>query len=587
MQQLTGVDASFVFLETPRAPMHIGGVIFCRPPRGGFDFRSYFELIESRLNRSSVFRRRLVKVPFGIDQPYWIDDPDFNLESHVHHMGLPAPAGWVELRHLVEHILSIPLDMRRPLWSFTFVEGLDGIDLLPKGSFALIHKLHHAAVDGMGGSDLLSALFDLTANPVRDDPLDDWVPEMQPGPVNLVGRAYLNLLGQPKKVVRTLGSIARGAWNLGKEVLVEKQSLPTAPFRGPRTRFNSPISAQRVFGGVWLSLADVKAVKNHVDGATVNDVVLAICSGALRDYLAEKRELPEKTMTAMVPISVRDAVAEGGNQVSAMLVPLATDEEEPLARMEKIRGTTAKTKEQSKAMGASTLTDAAQIVPFSLGAAAARLYSRMEIARYVRPLFNLVITNVPGPRQTLYFGGGQLIGSMGMAPIIDGLGLILVITSYDDYLTISVTSCPDRLPDVEVFENCLRDSFARLKADTVGTTAKTKRVTKKTKRTGVAKKSAAAKRKSGASGKKKSKASKRTGKSGSKNSAPGAVRKRSQSGKKKHASAARRTTAGGVNKSTASQGKTAPAASKKRTLGKSPGRAGSAVGKATGSRSKR
>jgi diacylglycerol O-acyltransferase len=502
MQQLTGVDASFVYLETPRAPMHIGGVIFCRPPRGGFEFRRYFDLIESRLNRSSVFRRRLVKVPFGIDQPYWIDDPDFNLESHVHHMGLPAPGGWDELRHLVEHILSIPLDTRRPLWSFTFVEGLDGIDLLPKGSFALIHKIHHAAVDGMGGSDLLSALFDLTATPATDDPPDDWVPEMRPGPVNLVGRAYLNLLGQPKKVVRTLGSIAKGAWNIGKEVLVEKQSMPTAPFRGPRTRFNSPISAQRVFGGVWLQLADVKAVKNHVEGATVNDVVLAICSGALRDYLEKQSELPNKTMTAMVPISVRDAVAAGGNQVSAMLVPLATDEEDPVSRLQKIRVNTARTKEQSKAMGASTLTDAAQIVPFSLGAAAARLYSRMEIARYVRPIFNLVITNVPGPRQTLYFGGGQLIGSMGMAPIIDGLGLILVITSYDDYLTISVTSCPDRLPDVEVFEECLRNSFARLQADTVGTVVRAKPPRKKKKSAAGRKKSAAA-RKPRSSGKKK------------------------------------------------------------------------------------
>jgi WS/DGAT/MGAT family acyltransferase len=474
MQQLTGIDASFIYLETPRAPMHIGGVIFCRPPHGGFDFRRYFDLIESRLHRSSVFRRRLITVPFGIDQPYWLEDPDFNLESHVHHMGLPAPGGWAELRRLVEHILSIPLDMRRPLWSFTFVEGLDGIDLLPKGSFALIHKLHHAAVDGMGGSDLLSALFDLTPDPPIDGSMDNWVPEMRPGPIGLLGKAYLNLLGHPKKIGRTIGAIAKGTWNLGKEVLVEKQTLPTAPFRGPRTRFNSPISAQRVFGGVWLPLSDVKAIKHHVEGATVNDVVLAVCAGAVRGYLDDKDELPDKTLTAMVPISVRDTVEGGGNQVSAMLVPLATDEQDALTRLGAIRESTVRTKEQSKAMGASTLTDAAQIVPFSLGAAAARLYSRMEIARYVRPLFNLIITNVPGPRQTLYFGGGQLVGSMGMAPIIDGLGLILVITSYDDYLTISVTSCPDRLPDVEFFENCLRDSFVELQSATIGVPAKTK-----------------------------------------------------------------------------------------------------------------
>ncbi len=514
MQQLTGIDASFIYLETPRAPMHIGGVVFCRPPRGGFDFGRYFDLIESRLHRSSVFRRRLVTVPFGIDQPYWVEDPDFNLESHVHHMGLPAPGGWAELRRLVEHILSIPLDMRRPLWSFTFVEGLDGIDLLPKGSFALIHKLHHAAVDGMGGSDLLSALFDLTPDPPVSESMDNWVPEMRPGPLSLLGKAYLNLLGHPKKIGRTIGAIARGTWNLGKEVLVEKQALPTAPFRGPRTRFNSRISAQRVFGGVWIPLSDVKAVKHHVEGATVNDVVLAVCAGAVRSYLDDKDELPDKTLTAMVPISVRDTVEGGGNQVSAMLVPLATDEQDALSRLGAIRESTVRTKEQSKAMGASTLTDAAQIVPFSLGAAAARLYSRMEIARYVRPLFNLIITNVPGPRQTLYFGGGQLVGSMGMAPIIDGLGLILVITSYDDYLTISVTSCPDRLPDVEFFENCLRNSFAELQSATTGAPGKTKtrgagkaRMSRKSaarkSRSASAKKSAAAKKRPAAATKAK------------------------------------------------------------------------------------
>jgi hypothetical protein len=234
-------------------------------------------------------------------------------------------------------------------------------------------------------------------------------------------------------------------------------------------------------------------------------------------------------MTAMVPISVRDAVAAGGNQVSAMLVPLATDEEDPVRRLQKIRVNTARTKEQSKAMGAATLTDAAQIVPFSLGAAAARLYSRMEIARYVRPIFNLVITNVPGPRQSLYFGGGQLIGSMGMAPIIDGLGLILVITSYDDYLTISVTSCPDRLPDVEVFEECLRNSFARLRADTVGTVVRAKPPRKK-KKSGAGRKKTAAAHKPRSSGKKKTPAKSRQ--NTSKNRKPAAATKKKRAANK-------------------------------------------------------
>ncbi len=191
-------------------------------------------------------------------------------------------------------------------------------------------------------------------------------------------------------------------------------------------------------------------------------MVLEICSGALRQYLEHHSELPDNTLTAMAPISVRAATSEGGNQVSAMLVPLSTDLADPLDRLEEIRKYTEKSKMRAQAVGATTLMDAAKVVPFTLGIAASRLYSRMEIAKYVRPIFNLVITNVPGPRQKLYFGGGELVGTLGMAPIIDGLGLIIVVTSYDEFLTISLTSCPDIVPDMEYFETCLNDSFREL-----------------------------------------------------------------------------------------------------------------------------
>ena len=464
MEQLTGIDASFVFLESTRTPMHIGGVLFCKAPPGGFNFEDYVRLIESRLGKSKVFRRRLVSVPLGLDAPYWIEDPHFNLDSHVHHMALPSPGGWGELRKLAQHIFAIPLDLRRPLWSMTFVEGLGGINQLPEGSFALIHKMHHAAVDGMGSVDLVSSLFDLSRKVDLRVHEDRWMPDMEPSNLTLLANAYMHLLAKPKLAVKTIKAVTAGMWSVGKNVLVEKQAPPTVPFRGPKTRFNVPISAQRRFGGVWLPLDEIRALKDELPGVTVNDVVLEICSGALRQYLEHHSELPDSTLTAMAPISVRAATSEGGNQVSAMLVPLSTDLANPLDRLDEIRKYTEKSKMRAQAIGATALMDAAKVVPFTLGIAASRLYSRMEIAKYVRPIFNLVITNVPGPRQKLYFGGGELVGTLGMAPIIDGLGLIIVVTSYDEYLTIALTSCPDIVPDMEYFETCLHESFQKLQA---------------------------------------------------------------------------------------------------------------------------
>jgi WS/DGAT/MGAT family acyltransferase len=465
MEQLTGIDASFIYLETARAPMHIGGVVFYKAPPQGFHFQDYVELVRSRLHLSKVYRRRLVQVPFGLDAPYWIEDPNFNLDSHIHHLALPRPGGWEQLRELAQHLLAIPLDLRRPLWSLAFVEGLDGIDALPKGSFAMIHKIHHAAVDGMAGVDLLTTLVDLTPEVQKYPGGEHWLPDMEPSNVKLLGNAYIHLLAKPKQAVKLAGALTKSAWNVGKDVLVEKQPLPAVPFRGPRTRFNVPISAERRCGGVWLRLDEIKAVKNDVANATVNDVVLATCAGGIRRYLLSKGELPEKELTAMAPISVRSSSSEGGNQVSAMLVPLATDEADSLKRLKAICRSTRHSKERMDAVGATALMDAAKVVPFSLGTVAARLYSRMEVARYVRPFFNTVITNVPGPRQKLYFGGGEFIGSMGMAPIMDGMGLMLVVTSYGDYLTISVTSTPEILPDIAFFEECLTSSFKELRGN--------------------------------------------------------------------------------------------------------------------------
>lgn len=462
MEQLRGIDAFFLYLESSNAPMHIGGVVLVQP-EGQFDFDRYRDLIESRLHLSSLFRRRLVEVPFGLGRPYWVEDPSFDLDAHVHYTALPRPRGWRELRRVAQHEFRLPLDPRRPLWSMTFVESLDGIEDLPPGTFAVVYKVHHAVADGLGTLDLWNALWDPTPQ-VRDLPeTEPWQPEMMPNPLAMLLRAYVQTLRSPQQLLRVAAGVLKGGVNIGRELVSPHRLKVPSLLAAPHTCFNEPITARRAFDAVSLPLADIKFIKNAVRGTTVNDVVLAICSGALAHYLDDRDELPDEPLHAMVPVSVRGEDGGAGNQVSAMVVALATDEPDPVRRLQRIHDSAAGSKEYHRAVGAQALMDTAQIVPYTLGSAAARLYTRMHIAHYHRPAFNLVITNVPGPSQPLYFGGGRLLASFGTAPVVDGLGMIIVVTSYIAQLAISVTACRDVCPDVEVFVSYLGDAFAELR----------------------------------------------------------------------------------------------------------------------------
>ncbi len=464
MEALTGLDAAFVYLETPNAPMHVGGMVFVDGGPDGFDMQHYRKLIRSRLHLSRVFRRRLVSLPYSLGRPFWVEDPHFDLDAHLQHTALPKPGDWATLRKLAERVFRVPLDLRRPLWSMTFVEGLDGIGRLPKGAFAIIHKIHHAAVDGMGAVDLWSALWDLEPEPKRRPRPRRWRPDPLPGHLDMARATAGQLLASPGQFVHAGTALLRGGVNIGRALAGRHRVEVPTPFRAPDTRFNQPITAKRVFDAKFVRLDDVRSIRTAVDGATVNDAVLAICAGALRRYLEAHDELPSASLVAMSPISVRGDKGGDGNEVSAMLVSLATDIADPLARLRAIHESATNSKAMASAVGARTLMDTVQVVPFSLGSTAARLYTRMDLARFHRPPFNLIITNVPGPRVPLYLGGQRMYGSCGTAPVVDGLGLIIVVTSYLDELTISVTACRDTLPDIERFVACLDDSFDELLA---------------------------------------------------------------------------------------------------------------------------
>ncbi len=454
MQQLTGLDSAFLYLETETSPMHIGGVsIFdADTPDGPFNMEKLKELVKSRLHTSRAFTQKLTDVPLNLGKPYWIEDPDLDIDLHVEKTQLPEPGGMKELRALVAWELAQLMPRDRPLWQLLVVEGLNSIENVKPGSLAIISKVHHAAIDGVSGSEMMSALFDPSPKP-REMPQPPMrTPEPGPSRLRLLAEAGKGLVPGAKEVGGAVSDTLKGVIRSGATWAFERVEPPPIPFTAPRCVLNGKASKDRVWDCAHLDFGRIKAIRGKVS-ATVNDVVLALCAGALRQYLNGRGELPEKPLVAMCPISVRSEEQRGsmGNQVSAMLVSLATDLDDPGERLAKIMSSAYDSKVYNRAVGARTLTDAGNIVPFSVAGAAARLYTRMHLADRHRPVFNVVVTNVPGPQIPLYVAGARLRAHVGMGPIFDGMGVILPVFSYDGRISIGVTSCPEIMPDPEVF----------------------------------------------------------------------------------------------------------------------------------------
>ncbi|MEJ8566689.1 WS/DGAT/MGAT family O-acyltransferase [Elongatibacter sediminis] len=447
MRRLSALDASFIYLEDDHSPMHIGGVYLmdaATAPKG-FSYEMFHAHIRDRLASSRIFRERLVEPPIGLAHPCWINDPGFQLDRHLPRLSLPAPGGRRELMHVAAHVFGEVLDRRRPLWSLSFVEEVNGVDGFAPGSYAMISKVHHAAVDGGSGVELMAALLDISPVPGRVEH-DDWQPEEIPGSLALVGGAWAGMGRKSKELGQVLGEVARGAARIYGARRAERIDPPPTLLSAPRTRLNRAVSSSRTFWGTDFDFERYRALRRQVPGVTVNDVVLCQCAGALRAYLAERDELPRKSLIAMTPVSVRQERDRGkmGNQVSAMLADLATDEPDPLRRLLRIRRGTTGSKVYASAMPAHRI---AEFIPSETLAAAARVYTRMRLGGRHRPFFNLIITNVPGPSTPLYLAGARLGAQFGMAPIIDGLGLMVVVLTHAGRLSISLTSCYRVVPD--------------------------------------------------------------------------------------------------------------------------------------------
>ena len=467
MQQLSAQDASFVYLETPHTPMHIGSVAIYDPstaPGGFVRFKDILRFIEARLGGARSFRQRLVRVPFDLDHPYWIEDPEFDLEYHVRHIALPKPGDWRQLCIQAARLHSRPMDLTKPLWEFTVVEGLDNIEGLPPGCFAIISKVHHAAIDGMSGVEMSAAVHSTSPDVTPLAGEDRWKGEHMPQVADLLVRSYVNGLVQPMRALETIGRSLPGMARLTADVRRGDVSLGNVR-PAPRTRLNGKVGAHRVWDAVPFPMKDIRAIKDAVPGATVNDVVLSIVGGGLRHWLKLHDDLPRETVTAMAPISVRGdgEKAAMGNLVSAMVVGLGTQIEDPVERLRFVHSEAVNSKAMTNAVGAKNLADYSQLIPSGLAGLGARLYTRIGAARAHAPAFNCVVTNVPGSRVPLYFCGARMVSMYGTGPVFDGMGLINPVYSYGDTIAVSFTCDRDMMPDPDAYADGLRDAFAALK----------------------------------------------------------------------------------------------------------------------------
>jgi WS/DGAT/MGAT family acyltransferase len=446
MKRLSGLDATFLYLETPEMHMHVIGVLLLDTTTmaGGYSFDKVRKMVEDRIHLMPSFRRRLVTVPFGLGHPVWIDDPAFDVENHLMRIGAPPPGDQRALAEVAGEIASRQLDRSRPLWEMWVVEGLEG------GQAAIVTKMHHATIDGASGADVMVQLLDLTPE-VADKPKPDrpFLGERKPGDLQLLASALMTQLANP---VRIAGAMGRAAGNAAKMVraMTRRGDTPTAaPFLAPRLRMSGALTPHRSVAFGQASLDDLKEIKNAF-GAKVNDVVLAIATHALRSYLQSIDELPDKPLVAACPISVRKEGVErdSANQVSNMLVPLPVQMESPASQLEFIIEATKRSKELANAIGAETLMDWAEFLAPRLFTTAMRVYSGSRLPDLHPPALNCIVSNVPGPPVPLYTAGARILAIYPMGPLLPGAGVNITILSNMGNVDFGVIACRDTVPEI-------------------------------------------------------------------------------------------------------------------------------------------
>lgn len=465
MDRLSGLDASFLYLESSAQLMHVCGILQLDPSTipADYSFGAFKADLEARISTIPDFRRKLKEVPLEIDHPVWVDDKDFDINRHVHRLAVPSPGGPAELSKLCGHMAGIPLDRSRPLWEMWVIEGLDN------GKIAIFTKMHHATVDGISGSNLISFLCSLEPGaPLLDiAPLGERYGDA-PGDWELFGRGLLNNLGKPLQFMKLLAPTTSV---VTKTISRARQGTAmAAPLTAPRTSFNGNITGKRSVGYADISLDKIKEIRHTVEGATVNDVVLAISGGALRRYLEERGELPETSLLASVPVSVHETSTKstGTNKVSSMFTKLGTDIADPVERLTQLAAANAHAKDHHKAIPADTLQDWAEFAAPRTFGLAVRAVAKLKLAEKGPVIHNLVISNVPGPPVPLYFMGAKITGFYPLGPVFHGAGLNVTVMSSNGKMHVGLIACREAMPEIGALAAHFPDELDALYEAVVG-----------------------------------------------------------------------------------------------------------------------
>lgn len=460
MQQFNPIDAAMLFLESAHTPFHVSTVSIYDPSTCPGKPPSYEDIVEAvrvSLPAAPTFRRKIVRVPFDLDHPWWIEDENFNLNFHMYHTALPKPGNWRQFREQVSRLMSRPLDLSRPPWEMAVIEGLDGIEGLPPGCFATVLKVHHCAVDGQTGVSIINALHQSSPDEKPKKLKDHWQPEKPPSTRQLTRRAARNAIRQPFAIARPVLSNARA---LVRSAFRERNRGDTGrDLSAPGTILNVPISAHRIFDYSDCALEDMKRVRRAVEGATVNDVCLTVTAQAMRRYLLAKDALPEEPLVTVIPISTRKPgkKALSGNQIAITRISMCTDIEDPIERLQAIVAQTSEKKAVQEGVVMSVLQDVVHNLPGLLIGAAARAVPLVVASN--NSFTNTMVTNVPGPSEPIYMLGAQAVGMFGSPPLTDGGAVLHSVGSYNGRFMFSFMACRETLHDPDFYRECFDEAI--------------------------------------------------------------------------------------------------------------------------------